>query len=146
MTTITKNMVKPEYDTLKARKLRMHDLHSIKAMHPDIRIRAAAATRLSASMVCGSRCCDMTTSHDDLQRGLGRVEGNQTAMEARMDRFEKLVSEGFEKVEGSLDKISSRLGMMEDRENERKGAWKVMALVASIVSSVVAFVVTKVLG
>ena len=43
MTTITKNMVKPEYDTLKARKLRMHDLHSIKAMHPDIHIRAAAA-------------------------------------------------------------------------------------------------------
>jgi len=43
MTTITKNMVKPEYDTLKDRKLRMHDLHSIKAMHPDIRIRAAAA-------------------------------------------------------------------------------------------------------
>lgn len=88
----------------------------------------------------------MTTSQDDLQRGLGRVEGNQGAMEARMDRFEKLVSDGFEKVEGSLDKISSRLGQIEDRESERKGAWRVMAFVASLVSSIVAFVVTKLMG
>lgn len=88
----------------------------------------------------------MTTIHDDLQRGLGRVEGNQEAMEARMDRFEKLVSDGFENVEGSLDKISSRLGQIEDRESERKGAWKVMAFVASLVSSMVAFVVTKLMG
>ena len=50
----------------------------------------------------------MSTTHDDLQRSLGRVEGNQSQLEARMDRFERLVSDGFEKLEGSLSAIETR--------------------------------------
>jgi hypothetical protein len=35
-------MIKTEYDALKARNLRMHDLKSIAAMNPDVKMRAAA--------------------------------------------------------------------------------------------------------
>lgn len=80
----------------------------------------------------------MPASHDDLQRSLGRVEGNQSQLEARMDRFEKLVTDGFEKVEGSLAAIDKRLAAMEDKETERKGAWKVIVTVAGAVSAAVA--------
>lgn len=88
----------------------------------------------------------MTTSHDDLQRGLGRVEGNQTAMEARMDRFEKLVSEGFAKVEGTLETISTRLAQIEAKEAERKGGWKIIAAIVACVVGVVSSLVTKYFG
>ena len=52
----------------------------------------------------------MTIDHNDLQRSLGRIEGKQSAMEERVGRFERLVSEGFEKVEGALERIDKRLG------------------------------------
>lgn len=80
----------------------------------------------------------MPASHDDLQRSLGRVEGNQSQLEARMDRFEKLVTDGFEKLEGSLSAIDTRLAAIERKETERKGAWKVIVAVAGGVSAVVA--------
>lgn len=83
----------------------------------------------------------MTTSHEDLQRSLGRVEGNQSQLEARMDRFEKLVTDGFDKLEGSLSAIDQRLAAIERKETERKGAWKVIVLVASGVSAVVAGII-----
>lgn len=80
----------------------------------------------------------MATSHEDIQRSLGRVEGNQSQLEARMDRFEKLVTDGFEKVDGSLTAIDKRLAAMESKETERKGAWKVIVTVAGAVSAAVA--------
>lgn len=80
----------------------------------------------------------MPASHDDLQRSMGRVEGNQSQLEARMDRFEKLVTDGFEKLEGSLSAIDTRLAAIERKETERKGAWKVIVAVAGGVSAVVA--------
>lgn len=76
------------------------------------------------------------TTHDDLERSLGRVEGNQQATRERMDRFEKLVSDGFSDVGDALNEIKSRLGQIEARENERKGAWMVLVGIASVVSSV----------
>lgn len=82
----------------------------------------------------------MPTSHEDLQRSLGRVEGNQSQLEARMDRFEKLVSDGFDKLEGTLSAIDKRLAAIENKETERKGAWKVMVGVASGVSAAVAVI------
>lgn len=88
----------------------------------------------------------MSVSHDDLQRSLGRMEGSQSAMEARMDRFETLVSEGFEKVEGSLAAIEKRLAAMEAKETERKGAWKVIVAVAGGVSAAVAGLVKYLLS
>lgn len=82
----------------------------------------------------------MSATHDDLQRSLGRVEGSQSQLEARMDRFEKLVSDGFDKLEGSLSAIDKRLAAIESKETERKGAWKVIVGVASGVSAVVAVI------
>ena len=81
---------------------------------------------------------EMSATHDDLQRSLGRVEGNQSQLEARMDRFERLVSDGFEKLEGSLSAIETRLAAIERKETERKGAWEVIVAVAGGVSAIVA--------
>lgn len=76
------------------------------------------------------------TTHDDLERSLGRVEGNQQATRERMDRFEKLVSNGFSDVGEALDEIKARLSQIEARENERKGAWAVLVGIASVISSI----------
>lgn len=59
------------------------------------------------------------------------MEGKQDAMGERLDKLEKLVSEGF-------DKLDKRLARIEERETERKGAWKVIIAVAGGVSAVVA--------
>lgn len=80
----------------------------------------------------------MTISHEDLQRSLGRVEGNQDGFRERMDRFERTLDEGFEKVGKALEKIDQRLTHIEGRESERKGAWRVIVTVAGIVSAAVA--------
>ena len=80
-------------------------------------------------------------SHDDLQRSLGRVEGNQGAMGERLDRFEKLVSDGFRDINNGLDGIRVRLGQIENKESERKGAWRVVAGVATVVSALVSALV-----
>lgn len=85
-------------------------------------------------------------THSDLQRDFGRMEGSVAAMKERMDHLEKTVADGFEKVGAGLDKIDKRLATIEAREAERKGAWKVIALVAGAVSAVVASVVKYLMG
>jgi hypothetical protein len=85
----------------------------------------------------------MTVSHEDLQRSLGRVEGNQDGFRERMDRFERMLDEGFEKVGKALDKIDHRLTKIEDKEQERKGAWRVIVAVAGAVSGLVAAVIAS---
>lgn len=82
----------------------------------------------------------MSATHDDLQRSLGRVEGSQSQLEARMDRFEKLVSDGFDKLEGTLSAIDTRLAAIERKETERKGVWKVIVGIAGGVSAAVAVI------
>ena len=74
-------------------------------------------------------------NHDDLQRSLGRIEGKQSAMEERVGRFERLVSEGFEKVEGALERIDKRLGEIEARESERKGTWRILATLGGMIGA-----------
>lgn len=88
----------------------------------------------------------MTVSHEALNRSLGRVEGAQTAMEKRLDHLEKTVADGFEKVGEGLEKIDRRLAAIEAKEAERKGAWKIIALVAGGVSALVASVVKYLIG
>lgn len=80
----------------------------------------------------------MATSHEDLQRSLGRLEGNQSQMETRMDRLEKLVSDGFKEVGVGIAELRRELGDLKSKENERKGAWKVIVTVAGAVSAAVA--------
>lgn len=67
-------------------------------------------------------------------------------MEKRLDHIEKAVADGFEKVGEGLDKIDKRLAQIEAKEAERKGAWKVIALVAGGVSAVVASAVKYLMG
>lgn len=59
-----------------------------------------------------------------------------------MDRFEALVKDGFEKVEGSLTAIDQRLAAMEAKEVERKGAWKMGAAIAAFVSAFVGYAIS----
>ena len=80
----------------------------------------------------------MSISHEDISRAVGRVEGNQDGFRERMDRFERMLNDGFEKVGTALEKIDSRLKHIEDREQERKGAWKVIAAISGVVSAAVA--------
>jgi len=85
-------------------------------------------------------------SHSDLQRDVGRLEGRFAAMEKRLDHLEKAVNDGFDKVASGIDKIDKRLAAIEAKEAERKGAWKVIALVAGGVSAIVASVVKYLMG
>ena len=62
-------------------------------------------------------------THQDLSRELGRVETMQEALADRMDRFEKIVTDGFDKIDGKLDKFSDRLAALEASEQKRSGAW-----------------------
>ena len=55
-----------------------------------------------------------------------------------MDRFEKLVTDGFEKVEDTLTAIEKRLAAIETKETERKGAWKAIVALAGAVGGAVA--------
>jgi hypothetical protein len=80
-------------------------------------------------------------THNDLQRSLGRVEATQSALEARMDRFEKLVTEGFDKIDEGLERIDKRLTALEAKESERKGAWGVIVTVSGVVGGLAAALV-----
>ncbi len=86
------------------------------------------------------------SSNDDLQRSLGRVEGNQSAMESRMDRLEKMMNEGFERVMTKLDDIDVRTKEIENTEHQRKGAWKVIVPTVTILSSFVTWLIGRILG
>lgn len=86
----------------------------------------------------------MSVSHEDISRAVGRVEGNQDGFRARMDRFERMLDEGFGKVGEALEKIDQRLKQIESREQERKGAWKVICGLAATVAAGVASLVTAV--
>jgi hypothetical protein len=76
-------------------------------------------------------------THADIARDLGRVETLQEAMTDRMDRFEKLVTDGFDKLDSKLDKFSDRLAALEATEQKRSGAWsaseKVLASIGGVV-------------
>jgi len=96
-------------------------------------------------------------THLDQQRALGRLEGTVAAMEKRMDDLETTVAKGFEKVGSDIKDVAAsirelrehqdrRLAAIEAKELERKGAWKVIALVASGVSAIVASAVKYLMG
>ncbi len=88
----------------------------------------------------------MTPTHDDLERSLGRVEGHQSEMESRMDRFEKLVSEGFKELGDAIHELRKEIGDLKANESERKGVWRIIALISGVVSAVVASIVKYMAG
>lgn len=67
------------------------------------------------------------TTHTDLSRDMGRVEGKQDAMGARLDKIEDL-----------LERIDSRLARLEAAENKRKGAVGALMLFAGFIGGLVA--------
>jgi hypothetical protein len=77
----------------------------------------------------------VTIDHNDLQRSLGRIEGKQSAMEERVGRFEKLVSDGFTKMDTALERIDTRLAEIEAKESERKGSWRILAVLGGVVGA-----------
>lgn len=84
-------------------------------------------------------------SHEDLQRSLGRVEGNQDGFRERMDRFEQLLDKGFSEMREAHGEMMKRLAVIEDKESERRGAWKVIVAVSSFVAAIVAALVAGLL-
>ena len=76
-------------------------------------------------------------SNNDLHRDLGRVEATQSSLEERMDRFEKIVTDGFDKLEQKLDKsheqLAERLLKLEASEYTRSGSWTVTERILAII-------------
>lgn len=89
----------------------------------------------------------MTTSNDDLYRSLGRLEGDVTGMKDRMDRLERVVIDGMNDIKQSVQAVQADIAEIKARENERKGAWKVLAFVAGLAgaafSGVIGYLVEK---
>ena len=87
----------------------------------------------------------MTLQDNQMQRSLGRVEGNQGAMETRMDRLESAVCEGFKDVKLAISDMRAdfdkRLESLEAREHQLRGAWGILAAFATLTGVVVGFVV-----
>lgn len=81
------------------------------------------------------------THYDDLQRSLGRVEGLQAAMETRMNGLEKLVKDGFEKLEASIQSVHDDVAMLKTQESERKGTWKAIAAFAAAIGTAIGLIV-----
>ena len=77
-------------------------------------------------------------THTDLQRDFGRMEG-------RMDSLDRALTDGFKRVEDALTKIDSRLDSLDAKESERKGAWKVVTIVAGGVSFIVSVLVPMII-
>lgn len=70
----------------------------------------------------------MTTSHEDLNRSLGRMEGSLAAVESRLDRIDDV-----------LERIEGRLAGLEQRESAVKGAWKTLTGIGALVGGAVAW-------
>lgn len=74
----------------------------------------------------------------DINRSLGRVEGNQNAADKRMDHFEELMRQGFNELKNELVKVNRRLTAIEMAESQRTGAFKLGQWIAGVVGASVA--------
>lgn len=68
-------------------------------------------------------------THTDIHRDIGRMEGRLDAVEDRLS-----------KIEAMLERIDQRLAKNDARESERKGAWSLVVLLASLASIAVGWV------
>lgn len=88
-------------------------------------------------------------SHDMLQRDFGRMEGKQDEMGARLDRLERLVTDGFEKIEGKIDDVvgglSRRVAKLETDKAKVGGAFRVAHALWSLFLGALGFIAAKVL-
>lgn len=90
------------------------------------------------------------TTHEDLHRDIGRMEGSLNAVKDRIDRLESAVGEGFEKLEGMISEmradINNRLVPLETAESQRKGAIAAIIGIASLLSGAVGALISKLIG
>jgi len=70
------------------------------------------------------------TTNSDLHRDFGRMEGQIKAMDDRLSRIEEIV-----------ERIDTRLASIETHENQLRGAWWVLAGIATIIGVVIGIVV-----
>lgn len=66
-------------------------------------------------------------NHADLNRALGRVEGEMAG-----------VKEGMERIEGLLRSLDQRMGVLEDEKNQRKGALAALMVFSGFVGGLIA--------
>lgn len=78
-------------------------------------------------------------NHTDIHRSLGQMEG-------RMEGIEKKITDGFEsihaKIDAALGDHESRIRGLEQTEQERLGAWKLLAIIGAAVGALVGLVST----
>lgn len=74
------------------------------------------------------------TTNGDLHRDMGRMEGKQDAMGDRLDRLEKLVSEGFERMD-------ERLARIEAADSSRKGVIGVIHWIAGLLGGAAVLII-----
>ena len=90
------------------------------------------------------------TSHDDLQRSLGRVEGSQASIGARLDRLEDEMRKGFEEIKalitGKHDDIDKRVAELEADKAEMRGAMWALGTVITTIAGFVSWVVSYLKG
>lgn len=66
-------------------------------------------------------------NHNDLSRALGRVEGEVSG-----------VKDGVNEMRSLLKSIDQRLGALEDKENQRKGALAALMVFSGFVGGLIA--------
>lgn len=76
-------------------------------------------------------------NHTDISRSLGQMEG-------RMEGIEKKITDGFEgihaKIDAALGDHESRIRGLEQTEQERRGAWKLLAIIGAGVGALVGLI------
>lgn len=73
-------------------------------------------------------------NHTDIQRDMGRMEGKQDAMGARLDRLEKIIEDGFAEVRREIAELKAE-------KAERKGALGMLGIMAGVVGGAISLVV-----
>lgn len=84
----------------------------------------------------------MTMTHDDLNRSLGRVEGETKAVHDRLDRLEAFFEESMREIKESLKRLESKQDAQDALEQRRKGAFAVLWPVVVSISSAVSIAAT----
>ena len=70
-------------------------------------------------------------NHSDLNRALGRMEGNQDAMGARLDRLEQIIEAGFAELRKEIAELKAT-------ENQRKGVIATLMVLSGAIGGLVA--------
>ena len=76
-------------------------------------------------------------THDDINRSLGRVEGEMRAVHDRLDRLEAFFEESMREIKESLKRLETREDAQDALEQRRKGAAAVIWPAITAVNSAV---------